>query len=534
MSASSLVRVVITGDTKGAQKALAETRAEAGKTGTSLKSIGKMAAIGALAAAAGAVAVGSMLVKAGDKLNESQDMLKNALKDTGQSSEGLDRKLKPLMDQMQKWGYTNDEVNTGLAALVRAGDKVTTATKDMALAADVAKGRNIDLATAEQLIVKVRTGHVSLLGRYGIAVKDANGKIISQQEAITKLSAMYSGAANTSTESLKGKQEALHAAFTNLTEHLGQKLIPILTGLAEWFVNTFIPDFEAGTRVLTDIWNKVWAAVAPVIAKIRDGIATFITVVQALWQRFGSTIVTFVTDTFGSVKTVIGGVLKVLEGIFDTFRDLVTGKWGKLWGDVLTIFSGVWKIIRGAIGAAFAEVKLFIGGVWDAIGTTVEGAWNGLVTFFEKAPGRIGKAALAIGSAIYNGIKNGISGALGEVSDLADAVWTALKGFLNRFLIDPANKVLSSIDILGYHPFGKSTLPSFHTGGVFNSGAGEGLALLRDGEGIFTPAQMAALGAGRGTSGGGGGNVIQNFHAPPTPSFVNAQQVRWNRRNGRG
>jgi hypothetical protein len=42
----------------------------------------------------------------------------------------------------------------------------------------------------------------------------------------------------------------------------------------------------------------------------------------------------------------------------------------------------------------------------------------------------------------------------------------------------------------------------FHQGGIFRApGGGEGLALLRDREGIFTPAQRAALGAAIGSAG---------------------------------
>jgi hypothetical protein len=38
-------------------------------------------------------------------------------------------------------------------------------------------------------------------------------------------------------------------------------------------------------------------------------------------------------------------------------------------------------------------------------------------------------------------------------------------------------------------------IPRLHGGGVFRAPAGEGLALLRDGETVFTPEQMAMLGA---------------------------------------
>lgn len=49
----------------------------------------------------------------------------------------------------------------------------------------------------------------------------------------------------------------------------------------------------------------------------------------------------------------------------------------------------------------------------------------------------------------------------------------------------------------------KVNIPFFHDGGIFKSGrGGEGPAMLRDGEGVFTPGQMAALGQGLGGRGG--------------------------------
>lgn len=44
--------------------------------------------------------------------------------------------------------------------------------------------------------------------------------------------------------------------------------------------------------------------------------------------------------------------------------------------------------------------------------------------------------------------------------------------------------------------------PQFHDGGIYRSpgGTNEGLAMLKDGEGVFTPGQMAALGGGGGVS----------------------------------
>lgn len=55
---------------------------------------------------------------------------------------------------------------------------------------------------------------------------------------------------------------------------------------------------------------------------------------------------------------------------------------------------------------------------------------------------------------------------------------------------------------------GASDVPGFHEGGIFNSGKGEGLALLRDGEMVLTPDQTKMLRQG----GGGRSPVVNNTY----------------------
>lgn len=525
MSLSSTVKVVIAGDTKGAVKALKSVQSESTKTGSMFAHMGKIAAVGVAAVATTAVAVGTMLVRAGDKLNESQDLLQNALKDTGQGADALKGSIAPLYKQMQKWGVTNTEVNDGLALLIRAGDKATTAVTDMSLAENVAKGRHISLAAAEQILVKVRTGHVSLLGRYGIAVKDATGKTISQTAAIKKLSAMYSGSANVAASSLAGKTAMLKATFENLTAHLGQKLIPILLAVATWLTNTVLPAFDTAVKWVEVNWPRLWAAIQPTIVKIRGYITGFVAFVQMLWKNFGATIIAFAKNAWGSIKTEIKGALTVIQGVFRLFADILTGKWGKLWGDVKRIFTGLWGIIRGSIGLAFSELKAAIGLIWDGIGNKIRSVFDGIVNFFKKAPGRVRDAAVGMFDGIKDAFKSAINWLIGA--------WNSIHFTLPTIKFHVPHIIGTSIG--GDYKFGGETfrvpqIPTLHSGGVYDSGNGEGLALLRDGEGIFTPAQMRALGGSLRAA--HGGKTIINLPAGIDPAGVVRAQRRHERRNG--
>ena len=243
------------------------------------------------------------------------------------------------------------------------------------------------------------------------------------------------------------------------------------------------------------------------------------TTAEHLWSQFGGRIMSIVTETFKHVISYFQGVVQVLMNVFKFFKDLFTGQWGKLWGDVLGIFGGVWKMFKAMWGLAWDGLKAVVSLVWAGVKNAIVGAILGIWHEILKLPGQLGGMFTSIGK----GVVNGLIWALNKAIDLLD-----------KFQIH-----------IGGESFGPVTLPSFnwnglqiphiptlHTGGVFNSGMGEGLALLQDGEGVFTKKQMAAMSVGEGR-GGGGGNVIIHMPAGTDPTAVTRAQERYNRRNGR-
>jgi hypothetical protein len=481
----------------------ASEKASKGFTGFSKIGVAAFAGL-----AGGAIATGAMLVRAGDKLNESQDLLKNALADTGQKVADLTRSTGPLMKQMEHWGIANSDVNDGLAKLVRAGDKFTTAQADMALAANVMKGRHIDLAAAEDLVVKVRTGHVALLGRYGINIKDVHGKVISQTEAIKRLSQVYKGAAEESTRSLAGKTAELKAKFEDVKAHVGQKLIPILLSCATFLTNTLVPAFSKVVDWVSNTWPKIEQTVGPVFTTIVGYVSGFISTVETLWNIFGGRIIDFATRAWGSVKLEISGALEVIKSVFRLFADLLTGKWSKLWGDILGIFGGVWKLIRGAIGLAWTEITAVVSLAWDGVKNVMAMAlgWVGdrvsdVVNFFTGLPGRVVKGL----GKMWDAVTGAFSGAFHWISDRVDDVVHFFTGLPDRIVrglgnIADAIKGVFKTAFNGVANIWNSTVGSlsFHIPSWVPGIGGDGfdmpkIPLLAKG-GIFTSKTLAYVG----------------------------------------
>lgn len=164
----------------------------------------------------------------------------------------------------------------------------------------------------------------------------------------------------------------------------------------------------------------------------------------------------------------------------------------------------MWETIKTTISNAVDAVVNYVTGIPSRIYLTVSTLWDGLkdgiktakewvgekidqvVGFVTGLPARISTAA----AGMWDGIKNAFRSAINWIIDAWNGLEFKIPGF------DPPGPGPK----FGGFTLGVPDIPRLHSGGVFNSGAGEGLALLRDGEGVFTPEQMAAMGGAGGVT----------------------------------
>lgn len=232
MAAGKTVEVLILGN---ASSAIHEVERLAGASATATKTAGdKFAAFGktvALVTGAAGLAVAGFSLKMADDFEKSHARLENAIVNIKSSMAAWQPGIDAVQSKLEKWGFTNADVQNSLSRLVPVTKSQTEALNLQSLAADVARARHLDLESATALLVKVQTGHVALLGRLGINTKDLTGKTIDQATAIQRLTDMYGGAAQRNAETFGGKMEVLKAQASDLGVKIGQFLIPILEKL---------------------------------------------------------------------------------------------------------------------------------------------------------------------------------------------------------------------------------------------------------------------------------------------------------------
>ena len=339
--------------------------------------------------------------------------------------------------------------------------------------------------------------------------------------------------------------------FRNVVDTVARAVVTAFT----WLVETAWPAVQRFFGRVADwarrVWPDVQNIITRVVAIVGAVISRFVSVAQALWDRFGGRIVDTVRTAWDYVTEYVNAAIDVITNVIRLFSSVLSGDWGRAWDALKGILRGAWDaifaLLRAVVRQAVTVVKAIGPALWAVIRaafTRVTGIIRGAVSawlgFLRSLPGRVASIAAtvftslinaarslpgrvmgflstlpglirgmvgsmldagrAVGGAIIDGISAGLRGAVSFAGDIASAVGSAVRGAINGVIRLLNNAIPNS---LGWGPMSidlpDNPIPTLHSGGVFNSGRGEGLALLRDGEGVFTPEQMRALGVAGGS-----------------------------------
>ena len=251
-------------------------------------------------------------VQGGMALQGSQTQLQQALKATGQTAGDAYKNLGDYAEKLSAHGGFDTTQNLGaLTAYVRQTHSATKAQRDLSVATNIARGRNMDLASAQAIVAQAEGGQIGRLSRLLgplVAVKNAqygltqahkqqiatlelqskaHGKSASEwlkqqelldgitprmqalavlqdksataQQVLSAAQTVFGGATGVYAGTTQGKISDLNHTLKNLTDTTGEKLLPAVNLLARdatWVVTAFskLPaSVEAGVIGLTGL-----------------------------------------------------------------------------------------------------------------------------------------------------------------------------------------------------------------------------------------------------------------------------------------
>jgi hypothetical protein len=417
------LEVEIVGDASSLRRALGQADTSTSKFSGGMKKAGKAAGIGLAAGVGVAVvalksAVGAALEaeKAEVRLGGAFASVKATAKERQAAQEAVNRVSREA-------ALDDEDLSDVLARLTRSTGDVTKAQEGMALAANIARARNISLEAASKTVERAMLGNETALKRVGVEVT----KNMTTQEALAKAQKQFAGAAEAYGDTAAGAQERFKVATENLQESIGKKLLPVLAVLAEK-AQQGIVWLEANWPRISDVIKEVVDRVRPAIEALIELIVGVVSTVREHWGTIGP----IVKQVVGIVETYV----KILIDIIQLFASILRGDWSKAWGELKSIVGGTLAQVRNII-----ELNISIlGAVARKIGTAIKDAVVGaLQGIGEAAWGVIDNIRARIterleliagwGRSIANAIKDAV---VNTLVGIGEAAWAKIDNIRER------------------------------------------------------------------------------------------------------
>lgn len=358
-----------------------------------MASASKTVAIGLLGVGAAAVGFGAMAVNAAAGAEVQMARFNSTMKSAGDKSGKAAKQILGFADSFVQLGFDDEDAAESMAKFFQRTKDVTEAQKLTALAADLARAKNIDLSSATKLVNMTLSGGAKALKEYGIEIKDSATPL----EALGKLQDAVGGQADAFAGTFSGQLATVQKTFGNLMEEIGAKLLPILTPIltkiaefAKMLIDKGVPALSKFFGFLGD-HKEILIAFAAFIAAIL--IPAFIS-----WGVAAGT-AAIATLTALAPLLAVGAAVAAVAFLI-----------AKAWN---SNFLGIQEKVKAVVGWFTNTALPFIQKFWNSIKTAGQTAWKFITTLdFGKLVSGIPKA---IGNAIIGLIEGAIKGALGAV-----------------------------------------------------------------------------------------------------------------------
>ena len=231
-----------------ASRSLGSLQKKSGSFSAAIGKSMKVAGAGLLAvgAAAGvAAAAGFQLAKAAAADEAAATKLAGQLKRSAGATDAQVAATERLISKMSlATGVADDELRPALASLVRGSGDITTAQKDLLLALDVSAASGKSLQSVSDALSKAYGGNLTALAKLDPAIRNMVKEGASLDDVMAQLAGTFGGAAAEAANTAEGKFARLQIAFDEAKESIGQRLLPMVMKIVDFFSDKILPIVE--------------------------------------------------------------------------------------------------------------------------------------------------------------------------------------------------------------------------------------------------------------------------------------------------
>ena len=286
-------------------------------------------------------------VKAVQDTQVATEQLSTAMNNAKQNTAANREEVTKTSEKMSALGFSVKDSETAYTKLITATGSTTEATKLMTMAADLARYKHEDLATAAATLEKGTMGNAKAFKEFGITLDTTLPKNQAIAKAMDELNGKIGGQAVGYTHTFAGEMEILKAKFDDVAVKVGAVVMPILTKLMEFITGVLIPAIQflynatigAWIKALINLWNTHEGLRKVVVAAIQG-------IIEAFGYLLGA--IAKVVDTVAKIP-VLGAPFKAMGKGIDEAA-LSVGKFGKSLDDLANK-----KIVLPTLGSALAS-----------------------------------------------------------------------------------------------------------------------------------------------------------------------------------
>lgn len=302
MADSRKLIVEVIGDTRNLERSFRRSQQSAKQFEGTIQRTGRSLARSFAGASAALLGAGGLVyglqqsVKAAVEAEQVLAQTEQAVKNAGLSWFLYGKRIQAVtLAQSRISGFMDEQLLGTFSAFVRRTGDVNQALKLNALAADIARGANIDLETASKTVLRALGGQARGLAILGVQVR----KGATSTELITALQDKFAGSSERFAKTAAGTFARFNVALDETKETLGQALLPTLTKY-----------LNQATRWLENTDNQ---------KKLQGAVKTGVDITAKSIEVLTNT-VTYLSDSFARLsdenrRERSGGLLGVFEAI---------------------------------------------------------------------------------------------------------------------------------------------------------------------------------------------------------------------------